>query len=65
MTVKRDPVETAAGMLVLAVMFCIVLPALFLCGLVLSTLKLIATPGGAAVTIALIGLYVWMQGGFA
>lgn len=39
---------------------------LALCGgLTLAALRLIVTPGGAAITIALIGLYVWLHGGFA
>lgn len=51
-----------AGLLIL---FGIGIAATFAGALVLAALRLIVTPGGAAITIALIGLYVWLNGGFA
>lgn len=40
--------------------------ALAVCGgLLLAALRLMVTPGGAAIVIACIGLYVWLNGGFA
>lgn len=48
-----------------AVLLAIGAAAAFAGVLVLAALRLIVTPGGAAITIALIGLYVWLNGGFA
>lgn len=62
---KLQDVIEGCAVFIVGALLALSMVAVFATGIVLAALRLIVTPGGATIVIALIGLYVWLNGGFA